>query len=246
MVRIVAKPGHQWCYFTSRHAFASCCLWGEAGKLGISGIWVFKGQQLAFEHSEDWQVNCLPCIKRSFQVLIFDECNLFNRWTMPAMIGLSSIPLFLPPAPLSTSTWGHTSDLLICWIQCIFIYRWEGVDQEGRKFCHGKIFKWLKLNTSEKYNEKYNKRVVSVWCIWGTNWFNISTHWWRLCEWEEAPHHPRTSGCSCPCRGMLYKAGQEMLLEHLFHVGVSDGSTLDLLFACRLSFKRNVLCFYLL
>ena len=46
----------------SRHAFASCCLWGEAGKLGISGIWVFKGQQIAFEHSEDWQVNCLPCI----------------------------------------------------------------------------------------------------------------------------------------------------------------------------------------
>ena len=40
-----------------RHAFASCCLWGEAGNLGISGIWVFKGQQLAFEHSEDWQVS---------------------------------------------------------------------------------------------------------------------------------------------------------------------------------------------
>merc|ERR1712130_947095 len=41
----------------SRHAFASCCLWGEADKLGISGIWVFKGQQLAFELSEDWQVD---------------------------------------------------------------------------------------------------------------------------------------------------------------------------------------------
>ena len=40
-----------------RHAFASCCLWGEAGNLGISGIWVFKGQLLAFEHSEDWQVS---------------------------------------------------------------------------------------------------------------------------------------------------------------------------------------------
>ena len=54
MVRIAAKLG----YSHFRHSFASCCLWGEAGNLGISGIWVFKGQQLAFEHSEDWQVDC--------------------------------------------------------------------------------------------------------------------------------------------------------------------------------------------
>ena len=61
--------------YYSRHSFASCCLWGEAGKFGISGIWVFKGQQLAFEHSEDWQVYCLRCVIS--QVVYCDQCE----WT---------------------------------------------------------------------------------------------------------------------------------------------------------------------
>merc|ERR1719237_998886 len=84
----------------SRHAFASCCLWGEAGKLGISGIWVFKGQQIAFEHSEDWQVDYAS----------YDWVKL---------------------DPALPATRAVVNQYL----------RWEGVDQEGRKFCHGKIFK---------------------------------------------------------------------------------------------------------
>jgi elongation factor 1-gamma len=40
-----------------KNAFASCCLFGEDNKNAISGIWVFKGQQLAFELSEDWQID---------------------------------------------------------------------------------------------------------------------------------------------------------------------------------------------
>ena len=35
--------------------------------MGISGIWVFKGQQLAFEHSEDWQVNLFDCTWTVFE-----------------------------------------------------------------------------------------------------------------------------------------------------------------------------------
>jgi len=40
-----------------KNAFASCCLFGENNNSSISGIWVFKGQSLAFELSEDWQVD---------------------------------------------------------------------------------------------------------------------------------------------------------------------------------------------
>merc|ERR1712179_483233 len=38
-----------------KNAFASCCLFGKDNDSSISGIWVFEGQQLAFELSEDWQ-----------------------------------------------------------------------------------------------------------------------------------------------------------------------------------------------
>jgi len=40
-----------------KNAFASCCLFGENNNSSISGIWVFKGQKLAFELSEDWQID---------------------------------------------------------------------------------------------------------------------------------------------------------------------------------------------
>jgi len=40
-----------------KNAFASCCLFGKDNDSSISGIWVFKGQQLAFELSEDWQID---------------------------------------------------------------------------------------------------------------------------------------------------------------------------------------------
>merc|ERR1711973_322181 len=40
-----------------KNAFASCCLFGEDNNSSISGIWVFKGHKLAFELSEDWQID---------------------------------------------------------------------------------------------------------------------------------------------------------------------------------------------
>merc|ERR1711962_1138267 len=40
-----------------KNAFASMCLFGKDNDSSISGIWVFKGQQLAFELSEDWQID---------------------------------------------------------------------------------------------------------------------------------------------------------------------------------------------
>lgn len=40
-----------------KNAFASMCLFGEDNNNAISGIWVFKGHKLAFELSEDWQID---------------------------------------------------------------------------------------------------------------------------------------------------------------------------------------------
>jgi len=40
-----------------KNAFASCALFGENNNSTISGIWVWKGQELAFELCEDWQVD---------------------------------------------------------------------------------------------------------------------------------------------------------------------------------------------
>ena len=40
-----------------KNAFASAMLFGENNNSSISGIWVFKGHQLAFDLNEDWQVD---------------------------------------------------------------------------------------------------------------------------------------------------------------------------------------------
>ncbi|XP_070577572.1 elongation factor 1-gamma-like [Ptychodera flava] len=40
-----------------KNAFASVCLFGESNKSTISGIWFWRGQKLAFELSEDWQID---------------------------------------------------------------------------------------------------------------------------------------------------------------------------------------------
>lgn len=40
-----------------KQAFASVCLFGEDNNSSISGIWIWRGQNLAFEMSPDWQVD---------------------------------------------------------------------------------------------------------------------------------------------------------------------------------------------
>merc|ERR1712130_924523 len=48
---------HQRLEKLKKNAFASCCLFGENNNSSISGIWVFRGHELAFELSEDWQID---------------------------------------------------------------------------------------------------------------------------------------------------------------------------------------------
>lgn len=40
-----------------KQAFASVCLFGENNNSTISGIWVWRGQGLAFDLSPDWQID---------------------------------------------------------------------------------------------------------------------------------------------------------------------------------------------
>lgn len=40
-----------------KNAFASMCLFGENNNSSISGIWVWKGHDLAFELSDDWKID---------------------------------------------------------------------------------------------------------------------------------------------------------------------------------------------
>ncbi|GAB0099143.1 Elongation factor 1-gamma [Sergentomyia squamirostris] len=40
-----------------KQAFASVCLWGEDNNSTISGVWVWRGQDLAFELTPDWQID---------------------------------------------------------------------------------------------------------------------------------------------------------------------------------------------
>jgi len=40
-----------------KNAFASVCLFGDDNCSTISGIWVWKGHELAFPLSDDWQID---------------------------------------------------------------------------------------------------------------------------------------------------------------------------------------------
>lgn len=40
-----------------KNAFGSMCLFGKDNDSSISGIWVWKGHELAFELSPDWQID---------------------------------------------------------------------------------------------------------------------------------------------------------------------------------------------
>lgn len=40
-----------------KHSFSSVCLFGEDNNSSISGLWVWRGQDLAFTLSPDWQID---------------------------------------------------------------------------------------------------------------------------------------------------------------------------------------------
>lgn len=40
-----------------KHSFGSVCVFGDAPNIEISGVWMWKGQDLAFDLSDDWKVD---------------------------------------------------------------------------------------------------------------------------------------------------------------------------------------------
>jgi elongation factor 1-gamma len=40
-----------------KHAFGSVCLFGDNSNSTISGIWIWRGHELAFELCPDWQID---------------------------------------------------------------------------------------------------------------------------------------------------------------------------------------------
>jgi len=83
-----------------KNAFASAILFGENNNSTISGIWVWKGQELAFDVCEDWAID-----------------SGSYTWTK------------------LDHTKEETKNLVTQY------WKWEGVDEGGRKFNQGKILK---------------------------------------------------------------------------------------------------------
>ena len=158
------------------------------------------------------------------QVILMSRVNAhwFIRWTVPAMIGWSWILLFLPLVLLSTSTWGDKS-LQFSWnfwnLQIFTMIKlpershpihfqlqmgWGG--SRGTQILPWKSFQIMVL-TQRKYNKSvilhlYDRQAAKAF-NWGTNGISILTHWLTVYGWAEAPHRSRSSGCSCPCKGIL-------------------------------------------
>jgi len=40
-----------------KNGFASVCIFSEGSKIEIGGLWIFRGQELAFKLNEDWNID---------------------------------------------------------------------------------------------------------------------------------------------------------------------------------------------
>ena len=81
---------------------------------------------------------------------------------------------------------------------------WGG--PRGTQILPWKSFQIMVL-TQRKYNKSvilhlYDRQAAKAFNC-GTNGISILTHWLTVYGWAEAPHRSRSSGCSCPCKGIL-------------------------------------------
>jgi len=108
-----------------KNAFASVCLFGEDNNSTISGLWVWRGQDLAFSLSPDWQVR-----------RILSYRDLINKYTC-----LNNNALYFQ-VDYETYTWKKLDASSAETKKMVSDYfSWEGTDSAGRKFNQGKIFK---------------------------------------------------------------------------------------------------------
>ncbi|CAF0844024.1 unnamed protein product [Adineta ricciae] len=63
-----------------KHAFASMCVFGENNNNTITGIWVWRGHELAFELSSDWQVDYESYTWKRLAIDDENTRNLINQY----------------------------------------------------------------------------------------------------------------------------------------------------------------------
>lgn len=63
-------------------AFGSVCIFGEDNAVSISGIWIFRGQELAFELVEDWNVDAPSYKFTKLDVENADHKKLINEYLL--------------------------------------------------------------------------------------------------------------------------------------------------------------------
>ena len=64
----------------NKNAFASACLFGENNNSSISSIWVFKGDKLAFDLNEDWQVDYTSYEWKKLDPALPETKNIVNQY----------------------------------------------------------------------------------------------------------------------------------------------------------------------
>ncbi|UJR10199.1 hypothetical protein I4U23_014414 [Adineta vaga] len=63
-----------------KHAFASMCVFGENNNNTIAGVWVWRGHELAFELSSDWQVDYESYSWKRLSIDDENTRNLVNQY----------------------------------------------------------------------------------------------------------------------------------------------------------------------
>jgi len=63
-----------------KNAFASVCVFGEDGNNSISGVWVWRGHELAFPLSDDWQIDYESYEWKKLDANTDETKNIVNRY----------------------------------------------------------------------------------------------------------------------------------------------------------------------
>lgn len=113
-----------------KFAFASVCLFGTDNDSTISGVWVWKGHDLAFEQSPDWQVGSGYTSVQSDDRGCTSDSIYINIYVFVHQIDYESYT-WQKLDPLEPATKALVNQY----------FSWSGTDKQGRKFNQGKIFK---------------------------------------------------------------------------------------------------------
>ena len=113
---------------------------------------------------------------------------------------------------------------------------WGG--SRGTKILPWKSFQMMLLNKTDKIQQKCDIAFVHLFeaqtelASWLIDWKSVDGMRFFIVQEVQVVAAPAKE---------CFLQGQEIIVDYLFHVGVSDGSTLRLFFTCRLSLKKKKL-----